>query len=72
VKKHLQLKEHQMEHSQNVLREYGNMSSATLPHIWKEMLEDDRVPSGTPIITLAFGPGLTICGAVLEKCGGSP
>jgi predicted naringenin-chalcone synthase len=51
-----------------VLADCGNMSSATLPHIWKLLLEDPAVPPGTLIPSMAFGPGLTVCGAVLQKC----
>jgi predicted naringenin-chalcone synthase len=50
-----------------VLFDHGNMSSATLPHIWMRLLEDPEVPRGTLIPSLAFGPGLTMCGAVFEK-----
>src|SRR5690606_3021991 len=71
VKKLLQLKDKQLEHSYAILNNYGNMSSATLPHIWKAILDDARVPPKTPIISLAFGPGLTICSAVMEKCNPS-
>jgi predicted naringenin-chalcone synthase len=50
-----------------VLRDHGNMSSATLPHIWARIAVDTSVPSGTLITSLAFGPGLTVYGAVLRK-----
>lgn len=63
----LKLEPHQITHSRQVLREYGNMSSATLPHVWEKMWEDDEVPSGTFIVSLAFGPGLSISGALFEK-----
>jgi predicted naringenin-chalcone synthase len=63
----LELSEAQVAASRNVLRLHGNMSSATLPHIWMRVLEDPDVAIGTPIVSLAFGPGLTVCGAVLEK-----
>ena len=63
----LRLEELQIESSRKVLRERGNMSSATLPHIWMELAEDTRVPVGAEVMSLAFGPGLTICGAVLRK-----
>jgi predicted naringenin-chalcone synthase len=43
------------------------MSSATLPHIWQRVLDDRAAPRGTVIASLAFGPGLTMCGALLEK-----
>jgi len=57
----------QVEASNRVLRARGNMSSATLPHVWMDLLEDPDVPSGTPVAALAFGPGLTLAGAVLRK-----
>lgn len=67
----LQLNESQMAYSFQVLKEYGNMSSATLPHIWEKILNDPEVATGTKIISLAFGPGLSITGAILEKVCGS-
>jgi predicted naringenin-chalcone synthase len=67
VKKVLELDEAQIAASRRVLYDYGNMSSATLPHIWMRLLADPRVPVGTIIPSLAFGPGLTMCGALLEK-----
>ena len=63
----LQLEEAQVACSRRVLLERGNMSSATLPHIWMELLRDAGVAAGRAIISLAFGPGLTICGAVMRK-----
>jgi len=63
----LELAPGQYQTSLDVLRDHGNMSSATLPHMWMRMLDDRRIPAGTLIPSLAFGPGLTICGALLEK-----
>jgi predicted naringenin-chalcone synthase len=63
----LKLDASQLEHSEWVLKHYGNMSSATLPHIWERMLADPQVPIGAQIISLAFGPGLTIIGGIFEK-----
>ncbi|HLL23919.1 MAG TPA: 3-oxoacyl-[acyl-carrier-protein] synthase III C-terminal domain-containing protein, partial [Kofleriaceae bacterium] len=63
----LELGEPQVAASRRVLLDYGNMSSATLPHIWMRLLEDPAVPPGTLIPSLAFGPGLSVCGAVFEK-----
>jgi predicted naringenin-chalcone synthase len=63
----LELDPAQVRTSCEVLRDYGNMSSATLPHVWMRLLADPRVPSGTLIPSLAFGPGLTVSGALLEK-----
>jgi predicted naringenin-chalcone synthase len=63
----LELAPRQLEFSRRVLRERGNMSSATLPHVWLEILRADQVEEGRAIVSLAFGPGLSICGAVLRK-----
>ncbi|MDP2306312.1 MAG: 3-oxoacyl-[acyl-carrier-protein] synthase III C-terminal domain-containing protein [Pseudomonadota bacterium] len=63
----LELAEEQVAASRGVLRDFGNMSSATLPHVWMRLLEDPTVAPGTPIISLAFGPGLTVCGGVFRK-----
>lgn len=71
VQKNLGLSDEQMRFSFQILKEYGNMSSATLPHIWERILQDDQVPYGTRIISLAFGPGLSIAGSLMEKVCGS-
>ena len=63
----LELSEAQVATSRAVLRDHGNMSSATLPHIWARLLADPRIAPGTLIPSLAFGPGLSVCGALLEK-----
>jgi predicted naringenin-chalcone synthase len=68
VRERLELTPSQVQVSRDVLFEFGNMSSATLPHIWMRLLEDANVPAGTLIMSLAFGPGLTICGALFRKC----
>jgi len=68
VREVLELEEAQVAASRGVLFDYGNMSSATLPHVWARVLSDDSVPSGTAILSLAFGPGLTVCGGVFRKC----
>jgi predicted naringenin-chalcone synthase len=66
VQQMLGLKDSQIQASLHVLQHYGNMSSATLPHIWKALSDDPDVPAGTLVISLAFGPGLTIAGSVLQ------
>jgi alkylresorcinol/alkylpyrone synthase len=67
IQEALGLRPEQCAHSWEVLRQRGNMSSATVPHIWKAILEDDRIPDGTPVVSMAFGPGLTAAGLVAEK-----
>lgn len=65
VSQSLELKESQYQSSKEILFEHGNMSSATLPHIWERILSSN-VDSGTPVISLAFGPGLTVFGTIFE------
>ncbi len=67
LKQRLSLREDQIAHSTQILRNYGNMSSATLPHIWEKMLHDPDVQEGSYIVSMAFGPGLTISGSILQK-----
>ena len=49
----------QLDASRTVLREQGNMSSATILFILKQLMADAReAPRGTPGFGVAFGPGL--------------
>ena len=66
IGKKLQLSSEQMAASEKILFQHGNMSSATLPHIWEEMVKDPQIPSGSTIVGLAFGPGLCMSAAVLQ------
>ena len=63
----LGLRDAQIEHSREVLLSRGNMSSATLPHVWMRMVADESVADGQIVVSVAFGPGLTICGAAMRK-----
>ncbi len=67
IQQKLNLSDEQVIHSRKVLHNYGNMSSATLPHIWRDIIDDDSINKQTPIVSLAFGPGLTVYGLVGEK-----
>ena len=67
VREILELREEQIRASREVLFDHGNMSSATLPHVWARLVADEAVREGTPILSLAFGPGLTICGGIFRK-----
>jgi predicted naringenin-chalcone synthase len=64
IQETLELKEFQIDDSQEILKTRGNMSSATLPHIWERLIARD-IASGTPVISLAFGPGLTVFGSLM-------
>jgi alkylresorcinol/alkylpyrone synthase len=63
----LMLRDGQLAASRDVVRARGNMLSATMPHIWMNLLADPAVASGTLIPSIAFGPGMTMWGALLEK-----
>ena len=54
-------------HSQEVLRERGNMSSTTLPHIWDRIAQDPAVEDGDLVCSVAFGPGLTVASMLMRK-----
>ena len=64
----LELRDDQTAQSKEVLFARGNMSSATLPHVWLA-LDQAGLPPGTKVVSLAFGPGLTIFGSVFEVFG---
>ncbi|QKJ20831.1 type III polyketide synthase [Microbacterium hominis] len=53
--------------SRAVLRECGNMSSATILFILRDLLADDAVGDAARIAGLAFGPGLTVESVLLTK-----
>ena len=53
--------------SKAILKQCGNMSSATLPHIWEAIVANPAIPEKTYVLSLAFGPGLCISGAILRK-----
>jgi predicted naringenin-chalcone synthase len=54
----MHLKKENLEASYKTLHEYGNMSSATILFVLKEMLA--RIGKGKNIFAAAFGPGLTV------------
>jgi predicted naringenin-chalcone synthase len=67
LKEILGLEEEALKDSRKILFECGNMSSATLPHIFHSVAQRNDVSSGTLVMGLAFGPGLTMVGVLLEK-----
>ena len=54
-----------LELSRDVLRRFGNMSSATVLFILARLLEDPELVDGSRAIGVAFGPGLTVESALL-------
>ena len=67
VQELLGLEDWQTTLSRSILFEHGNMSSATLPHIWAKTIAEPDVKAGTLVASLAFGPGLTVAGALFRK-----
>lgn len=63
VEDQLELSGEQTSFSREVLKTRGNMSSATLPHIWEKIMDSEYQGR---VVSLAFGPGLTIFGSVFE------
>ncbi|MHC4168421.1 MAG: type III polyketide synthase [Planctomycetota bacterium] len=51
--------ENRLEESRSVLRRFGNMSSATVLFVLKEILSKPSGKSPEPVLAMAFGPGLT-------------
>ena len=62
----LALPREELEVSYEVLRQFGNMSSATILFVLERILRDERY--GT-VFAAAFGPGLTVESGLFEKLG---
>lgn len=56
----LALPEEALRYSRTVLRDYGNMSSATIFFVLDDIIQQGRPQPGDYALLLAFGPGLTI------------
>lgn len=63
----VKLSDAQMAESRRVLRDYGNMSSATVLFVLREILHDMGASTGERVCAMAFGPGLTVESAILTK-----
>lgn len=64
VKTELNLSAHNLDASYNVLRKHGNMSSATIAFVLKDIFT--QLDSGL-VFSCAFGPGLSMKSLILEK-----
>lgn len=72
VEQNLSLESSQLQASRTVLQHYGNMSSATILFVLKELLDADwdlkQAQEPSPLaLAMAFGPGLSIESALLAK-----
>jgi predicted naringenin-chalcone synthase len=68
VSESLGLTEGALDASRTVLRDYGNMSSATILFVLKE-LWDSAETDGAMTCAMAFGPGLAVETALLQRLG---
>ncbi len=62
----IDLRPEQLAPSRAVLDEHGNCSSATILVILHALATED-LPSGSHVVALGFGPGLTVAGVLLRQ-----
>ena len=67
TEKTLNLPDNSLNASRTVLSKYGNMSSATILFVLKEMLKNYKKPVHSQALAMAFGPGLTMETVLLKK-----
>ena len=60
VQTRLELTDQQLVPARNTLRDYGNMSSATVLFVLRHILEQPPAEGEERICSMAFGPGLTV------------
>ncbi|MEF3403199.1 type III polyketide synthase [Agromyces sp. CCNWLW203] len=65
VESRLGLTEAQLVPARDTLRDYGNMSSATVLFVLRNILHSDAAADGDRVAAMAFGPGLTVESALL-------
>lgn len=63
----LNLPDNTLESSRKILSRHGNMSSATILFVLKELLQQVTIQHDTRTLAMAFGPGLTLESALLTK-----
>jgi predicted naringenin-chalcone synthase len=56
----LELDETKMQPSRNILKYFGNMSSASILFVLKDILDSGKISKGEICCAVAFGPGLTM------------
>ncbi|MBQ3360268.1 MAG: type III polyketide synthase [Microbacterium sp.] len=65
IQERLHLSDAQLHPARAVLRENGNMSSATILFVLKRILEEEGAQRGDRVAAMAFGPGLTAESALM-------
>jgi predicted naringenin-chalcone synthase len=63
----LDLSESEVAISRSVLRDFGNCSSPTVFLVLQRLLQERQLSEGDPVVAIAFGPGLTVAGALLVQ-----
>ena len=67
IEAELGLTRHDNRHAYRVLRDYGNMSSATVLFVLRDVLAAATpADHGAPVLSFAFGPGLTMEAMLLQ------
>jgi predicted naringenin-chalcone synthase len=69
VRDRLDLQDDAIALSRGVLSAHGNCSSATMLLVLEELLLDATCLAGNYVLALSFGPGLTLCAALLQRDG---
>jgi predicted naringenin-chalcone synthase len=67
VQRNLELTDAQLQPSREVLRRYGNMSSATVLFVLQRILHDAGSAAQPRVCAMAFGPGLTVETALMTR-----
>ena len=71
IEKSLDLRPEQIRASREILRQFGNMSSATILFVLGEILKSPASRPRENICAMAFGPGLTVEMGLMEKATNS-
>jgi predicted naringenin-chalcone synthase len=71
IQERLKVTDAQIAPSFEILKKFGNISSATIPHVWDAILKNPEIETLTPVVSMAFGPGLSISGSIMVKVCGS-
>ncbi|THJ66719.1 type III polyketide synthase [Arthrobacter echini] len=69
VEAKLGLTPEQLVPARDTLRDYGNMSSATVMFVLKHIMDQPATEGNNRICSMAFGPGLTVETALLTRIG---
>ena len=69
VESRLQLSEAQLVPARSTLRDFGNMSSATVLFVLRYILDQASAADGDRVAAMAFGPGLTVESALMTVKG---